>query len=92
MIDKSKNPVILSVLRHRQNRLESTQTFFRKSAYSRNRDSSIGIEMGYGLGFQSSIPGILTGSGVHPATYAMSIIGDFPQGKAAGVSDIKGRP
>jgi hypothetical protein len=63
-----------------------------------SRDSSVGIPPGYGLDDRSSrfrFPAgagnfslhhrVQNGSGTHPASYPMDIIGSFPGGKAAGV-------
>jgi hypothetical protein len=62
-----------------------------------NRDSSVGIALGYGLddlGSRVRFPAgaanffhhcVQNGSGAHPASYPMSTRGSFPVGKAAGV-------
>jgi len=62
-----------------------------------SRDSSIGIETGYGLddrmigvrlpaeaGYFSLRYRVQTGSGAHPPSYPMGTAGAFPAGKAAG--------
>jgi hypothetical protein len=62
-----------------------------------NRDSSVGIALGYGLDDQGSkvrFPAgagnfsfhhcVQNGSGSHPASYPMFTRGSFPGGKAAG--------
>jgi hypothetical protein len=53
-----------------------------------SRDSPVGIDMGYGLDGRDSIPvqakdfsllhSVQTGSGTHPASYAMGTGGCFP--------------
>jgi hypothetical protein len=58
------------------------------------RDSSVGVATDYGLDDRGSTPcrsksflllrSVQTGSGVHPASYAMRIVGSFQGGKAAG--------
>jgi hypothetical protein len=63
-----------------------------------NRDSSVGIALGYGLddrGSRGRFPAgagnsslyhrVQNGSGAHPASYPMGTRGSFPGGKAAGV-------
>jgi hypothetical protein len=59
-----------------------------------SQDSSVGIEMSYGLDGLGSIPSrgrdfslhhsVDAGSGAHPASYTMSIKGSFPGNKATG--------
>jgi hypothetical protein len=61
-----------------------------------SRDSSVGITTGYGLDGRAGVRfpaaakdfslfhSVLTGSGVHPASYPMDIGADFPVDKAAG--------
>jgi hypothetical protein len=62
-----------------------------------SRDKVVAIAIGYGLGDRgvvvrvpvrvrifSSPCVIQTGSGAHPASYAMGARGSFPEGKAAG--------
>jgi hypothetical protein len=64
---------------------------------NRNRDSSVGIALGYGLDDRGSrVPfpvgtcnfslhhRIQNGSGAHPASYPMGTRGSFPGSKAAG--------
>jgi hypothetical protein len=64
---------------------------------SKNRDTSVGIALGYGLEDQGSgvrFPAgagnfslrhcVQTGPGSHPASYPKGIRGSFPGGKAAG--------
>jgi uncharacterized membrane protein YgcG len=60
----------------------------------KNRDSAVGIAMGYGLDGRGSIPcrgknssflhGVQNGSGAQPASSLMGTGGSFPGGKAAG--------
>jgi hypothetical protein len=65
--------------------------------YTKSRDSSVGIVLGYGLdnrGSRVRFPAgagnfslyhrIRNGSGAHPASYAMGTGGSFPGDKAAG--------
>jgi hypothetical protein len=62
-----------------------------------NRDSSVGVVLGYGLDDQGSrvrFPAgagnfslhyrVQNGSGAHPASYPIGTRGSFPGGKAAG--------
>jgi hypothetical protein len=64
----------------------------------KSRDSSVGITLGYGLddrGSRVRLPTgagnfslhhrVRNGSGAHPASYPMGIMGSFLGGKAAGV-------
>jgi hypothetical protein len=64
---------------------------------SKSRDSSVGIEPGYGMddrGSRVRFPArtgnfpphhcVQNGSGAHPASYPMGTRGSFPGGKAAG--------
>jgi hypothetical protein len=68
--------------------MSETDTFHNES-----RNSSVGIETGYGLEGGPSIPwrgkiflyySIHTGSGAHQASYPMGTVGVFLGGKAAG--------
>jgi hypothetical protein len=65
--------------------------------YIKNRDSSVGIALGYGLDDRGSRVRFPAGagnfslnhriqnvSGAHPASYPMGTRGSFPGGKAAG--------
>jgi hypothetical protein len=67
------------------------------SHYSKSRDSSVGIALGYRLGDRGSrvrFPAgsgnfplhhrVQNGSGAHPASYPMGRRGSFPGGKVAG--------
>jgi hypothetical protein len=52
--------------------------------HSESRDSTVGIETGYGLDDQGvRIRVVETGSGVHPSSYPMVTGGSFPEDKAA---------
>jgi hypothetical protein len=66
---------------------------------TKNRDSSVGMALGYGLdnwGSRVRFPGggragnfsvhhrVQNGSGAQPASYPMGTRGSFPEGKAAG--------
>jgi hypothetical protein len=72
-------------------------TFTYSVTCSKSLDSSVGIELGYGLEDRDSrvrFPAgvwnfsfhhrVQNGSGAHPASYPMSTRGSFPGGKAAG--------
>jgi hypothetical protein len=63
----------------------------------KNRDSSVGVALGYGLDDRCSrvrFPAgagnfslhhrVQNGSGAHSASYPMGTMGSFPEGKAAG--------
>jgi hypothetical protein len=65
--------------------------------FNHGRDSSVGIELGYGLddqGYSFRFPAgagnfslhhhVQNGSGAHPASYPMDTRSSFPGGKAAG--------
>jgi hypothetical protein len=67
------------------------------SYLTKNRDSLVGIALGYGLedrGSRVRFPAgagnfslhhrVQNGSGVHPASYPMDTRGSFPEGKAVG--------
>jgi hypothetical protein len=67
------------------------------NAYSKSRDSSVGIALGYGLddrGSRVRLPAgagnfslhhrVQNGSGAHPASYPMGTSGFFPGGKSTG--------
>jgi hypothetical protein len=79
--------------------MEGTQSVFQEIPLKvKNRDSSVGIALSYGLDDRGSRVRFLAGagnfslhhrvqngSGVHPASYTMGTRGSFPGGKAAGV-------
>jgi hypothetical protein len=70
----------------------TSKNVFTYCCLRQSRDSSVGVALGYGLGFDSrrglgiffSHRHVQNGTGTHPASYPMSTRGSFPGSKAAG--------